>query len=258
MITLGLSDSLAVPVSGSTTEEAAEPRWEGEFASGETTYDLFRSMRRFAKHHGFSHFLVMAEPVHAGSTLGEMAMISNWRPEMLRSYDRLSLLDRTPDVEWMRNSVEPLFWTLESHADGGRGGFPAEGRALFESFGHRAGVLFPVFSADAKRGGVGFSAPSMPRLDRAGIIEMAWISGLVFNRLAMIDQGLRASRIALTERETQCVIWIAAGKSSSEAAEILGISPHTVDYYLSAAGRKLNTVNRVHTVATALRLRLLR
>lgn len=43
-----------------------------------------------------------------------------------------------------------------------------------------------------------------------------------------------------------------------EAAEILGISPHTVDYYLSAAGRKLNTVNRVHTVATALRLRLLR
>ncbi|GIL03346.1 MAG: transcriptional regulator [Alphaproteobacteria bacterium] len=224
----------------------------------ETTYDLFRLLRTFAVEHGFQWFIVIAEPPRANVTLSEITMITNWQPELLRAYDHARLIETSPVVEWMKRPSEPLFWTLDTLIARGSAELAEPTRRLFEEFGHGAGVLFPVFSADATRGAVGFSAERMPGLDGHQVMEMAWTSSGVFNRLWQIEQMVSPARTELTVREIECIRWIAAGKSSAEAAAILGISPHTVDHYLATAGRKLNTVNRAHTVAMALRLRLLR
>lgn len=224
----------------------------------ETTYDLFRLLRTFAVQHGFQWFIVITEPPRANVTLSEITMITNWQPELLRAYDHARLIETSPVVEWMQRPSEPLFWTLDTLITRGGVELGELARGLFDEFGHGAGVLFPVFSADATRGAVGFSTAAMPQLDGQQIMEMAWTSSGVFNRLWQIEQMASPARTELTEREIECIRWIAAGKSSADAAAILGISPHTVDHYLATACRKLNTVNRAHTVATALRLRLLR
>lgn len=59
---------------------------------------------------------------------------------------------------------------------------------------------------------------------------------------------------ALTRREIDCVHWVSLGKTSDEIATILGLSQHTVNYYLTNAASKLDTANRVHTACTAIRL----
>jgi len=51
--------------------------------------------------------------------------------------------------------------------------------------------------------------------------------------------------------------WTAAGKTSAEIAEILGLSEHTVNHYLNKATKKLDTVNRTQAVAKALRVGLI-
>jgi DNA-binding CsgD family transcriptional regulator len=81
--------------------------------------------------------------------------------------------------------------------------------------------------------------------------------------LPLIDFVVGAQRantmgvMALSHRETDCLQWAAAGKTSIETGMILGLSPHTVNQYLSAATLKLEAVNRTHAVTKAVRLGLI-
>ena len=43
------------------------------------------------------------------------------------------------------------------------------------------------------------------------------------------------------------------GKTSSEIATIVGLSEHTVNHYLISSTKKLESSNRIHAVANALR-----
>ncbi len=61
----------------------------------------------------------------------------------------------------------------------------------------------------------------------------------------------------LTARERETLAWASQGKSAWEIGEILGISQRTVEEHLSAAGRKLGAVNRVHAVAIGIRERVI-
>ena len=81
--------------------------------------------------------------------------------------------------------------------------------------------------------------------------------------LPLIDAVLATERsknklsTCLSQRETDCLQWAAAGKTSVETGIILGLSPHTVNQYLAAATTKLKAVNRTHAVTKAIGLGLL-
>lgn len=62
-----------------------------------------------------------------------------------------------------------------------------------------------------------------------------------------------AGRI-LTGREREILKLISHGNTSETAAAILGIAGRTVDAHIANAGAKLGASNRIHAVATALRL----
>ena len=79
------------------------------------------------------------------------------------------------------------------------------------------------------------------------------ISIQVFNRLAEIGAAWKTGQVMLTDREVECLSWTAAGKTSLEIAEILGLSEHTVNHYLNQVTRKLEAVNRTQAVVKAIR-----
>lgn len=58
--------------------------------------------------------------------------------------------------------------------------------------------------------------------------------------------------INLTERERECLLWVAEGKTIRETAAGHGISERTVVYHLQNAMDKLKAVNRCHAVARAM------
>jgi len=57
----------------------------------------------------------------------------------------------------------------------------------------------------------------------------------------------------LTKREREVLQWTAAGKTSWEISQILGVAESTIIAHIKAAAAKLNTPNRVATVVVALR-----
>lgn len=66
------------------------------------------------------------------------------------------------------------------------------------------------------------------------------------------ENGHTASQ-TLNIRETECLKWVAAGKTSNEIAQITTLSEHTVNHYLAICCRKLDSVNRVQAAVTAVR-----
>lgn len=71
-------------------------------------------------------------------------------------------------------------------------------------------------------------------------------------RLTRARDGMeyRAPRVSTRERE--CLVWVARGKSDSEIATILGISPETVHQYVKHVRATHDVVSRSQLVARAL------
>src|SRR5215472_6130583 len=74
------------------------------------------------------------------------------------------------------------------------------------------------------------------------------------------DRALPLRRLGngmLSERESQCLIESARGKTTSEIGQILQISERTVAFHLANVRRKLDAANSRHAVTKALSLRLI-
>jgi DNA-binding CsgD family transcriptional regulator len=67
-----------------------------------------------------------------------------------------------------------------------------------------------------------------------------------------------AAPVKLSNREKECLLWTALGLSAKEIAQRLGITYRTVEFHLQGAKQKLSANNRVHTVAKAISLGLIR
>jgi LuxR family quorum sensing-dependent transcriptional regulator len=63
---------------------------------------------------------------------------------------------------------------------------------------------------------------------------------------------------ALSPRERQVLTLFAHGKSAKSVAQVLEISPRTVDVHSGSIIRKLGAENRMHAVAIAIRAGILK
>jgi len=68
------------------------------------------------------------------------------------------------------------------------------------------------------------------------------------------DELLLRQQFALTQRESEVLLWLARGKSNRDIAEILGISPRTVNKHVEQVFSKLDVENRASATAHATKI----
>jgi len=61
----------------------------------------------------------------------------------------------------------------------------------------------------------------------------------------------------LSDRERECLKWVAEGKTTDEVALILGVSSNTVNSYVAHAIQKFGASNRAMAIATAIRSKII-
>jgi LuxR family quorum sensing-dependent transcriptional regulator len=71
-------------------------------------------------------------------------------------------------------------------------------------------------------------------------------------RLSRAPKDPGADAAKLTKREAEILKWAKEGKTSFETSVILNISERTVNFHVGNILKKLNVINRVQAVATAL------
>jgi len=68
------------------------------------------------------------------------------------------------------------------------------------------------------------------------------------------DENVLKNAFVLTEREAEVLLWIANGKTNREIAQILEMSPRTVNKHLEQVFKKLGVENRTAAASVAIRL----
>lgn len=119
----------------------------------------------------------------------------------------------------------------------------------------------------------GFGVPSFGPNNRNAYVAFGFAQGLTgedearMGTLAAIAQSahLKICQLAepleeakqLSERERQVLHWVGRGKSNSDIATILGVSPETVKTYLRRIYGKLDVADRVGATVKALKLSII-
>ena len=88
------------------------------------------------------------------------------------------------------------------------------------------------------------------RLGDVGFGETMW---LLTQRAPGAAEATRLASAALTPRETEVLSWIAKGKTNRDVADILGMSPRTVNKHLEHVFEKLGVETRAAAAALASR-----
>ncbi|RYE41525.1 MAG: LuxR family transcriptional regulator [Hyphomicrobiales bacterium] len=222
-----------------------------ETAALATQYDVVRFLRRVTETYGMRAFLVVRMPGGTAQTVQSVSVVSSWPAELMARYDRAAMLPNSPLFGRVLNTTVPFVIDLEQQA-AGKSGREAEVLTLFKSYNMERVALLPVCDPDGHRGVVSFYGERQLPTHQE-MLELTMIAIQVFDRLYQIGRNDHRPGEDLTEREIDCLNWTAAGKTSAEISEILGLSEHTVNHYLNRATRKLDTVNRTQAVAKAIR-----
>ncbi len=117
--------------------------------------------------------------------------------------------------------------------------------------GKMDGIVIPVHDGDDI---VWFSAfvGSEPDLSQRTLSLMSAAVHAGFARYCDLANADGVRNGALTPRDAECLHWIADGKTDSQVAAILQISPRTVRFHIDNAKTKLGASTRVQAVAKRL------
>jgi len=123
------------------------------------------------------------------------------------------------------------------------------------------GYIFPVHG---RRGLVGSLSLGGKPVDLEGV-ELGLFESIarrLYWKLIHVADPEAAARLSavvdveLTRREMEALSLLAEGMTSPDIGRVLGISSHTVDWYMNGLQEKLGARNRHHAVAIAFRLGL--
>lgn len=200
--------------------------------------------------------LLMAEDNRSiAELLGwEAVYIDEWRA------NKLYLID--PLARTCRVAVKPFLWDAEAIAEMAMAADPKGRRAwhLLPERGVVGGIAIPIHLPMSRVASIGFVSFDKS-IDLADILErhgpaLRLVGHVFMDRVyeARPDETQVCSQVSLTEREIECLTWVALGKTDAEIGMILNRSHATARFHVDKAAEKLGAANRTRAVALAVQL----
>jgi len=164
-----------------------------------------------------------------------------------------------PTVQYCAQNITPMSWdgrTVMKSESGELRRFMSEA----SDFGINNGVSFPVHTAQGDFAMLSFARESLSQPSSA-CIQRVLPLGQLFTaylheavRRIFDSDALALSKVDLTQREKECLLWATEGKTTWETSRILRISERTVTFHLQNVQGKLGVSNRQQAVARAVSL----
>jgi DNA-binding CsgD family transcriptional regulator len=143
---------------------------------------------------------------------------------------------------------QPLFIAKNSSRNSRICGDPESELARF---GHNE-VYALWLGTGARRACAFFSASSLDRIRRNLVPAAQFRSAYLLSEMTDSEAGATPAD-PLSDRERECLFWVAEGKTTDDVALIVGVSANTANRYIAHAIRKLSAANRAKAVAIAIR-----
>jgi DNA-binding CsgD family transcriptional regulator len=201
--------------------------------------DIGGGVKALSDYVGADGYLLARHELNSENGL-ENIVSSDWPFDLVRNrgQELLTQLSRTTELEKCLSVLQPAFSMLP------------EDPAIPDGVGREYCSI--IFNAGRNRFCLMFICPHDVILSQQRLRETALLSSY-FASLLFRDAIRTARDMDLTERELECLYWIAEGKTSDEIATIIGISKNTINNYITSVMRKTATRTRSEAIAYAVR-----
>jgi LuxR family transcriptional regulator, activator of conjugal transfer of Ti plasmids len=186
------------------------------------------------------------------------ALISSYPKSWTAKYFDLRYQKIDPVVQRAAREYDPFAWGGGSTIGGAR-----EQQRFFDeatTFGIKSGITVPIRTGFGRIAAFTVAtAESVADTDRLLVktSDILRLIGLYFHThaSARLDRSFEKplDGTALTQRERQCLSWVARGKTIADIAVLVQIAPRTVVFHLENARRKLDAGSIAQCVAEAFR-----
>lgn len=196
-------------------------------------------------------YVVCCDLARPGESLKALQLANSWPAAWANRYFARNYVTRDPMVRELFRTYCPFRWdeVLERRRIS-----PGERLVLNEAadFGMRQGLVVPIHGCDGRTGVLSLAGSHCDCDDRSRA-ELHLVAIYAHARLNDLSGASAAPRseVRLTPRQRECLHWVAAGKSTWEIGEILGIRESTVHATLENAKRRLGVTTRIQAVLKA-------
>lgn len=229
----------------------------------ETVEELHGVGAKIAGHFNFDHFIYGAR-VPISLVRPQLFVISGFPHKWWEHYKKNNYFQADPTINHCLNNTTPLLWSKIRHNPQ----LPIESRRFMrDAAGHglKNGVSFPIHGSQGEGAlmslASGDSSPAFSQHILQNLPTLQFLTNYYHEQARKIVSIEELPSLpetpVLSQREKECLLWAAEGKTAWETSQILDISERTVIFHLQNAARKMNVTNRQHAIARAVALRLI-
>lgn len=226
-----------------------------QLATCKTTQNIKQVCESFCDNFGYDHYFY-GVLIPTSFTKPSIYILSNQPDEWRTRYSEMGYLSIDPTASYCMEHIVPVHWTDIHNPEPALPGAIKMFREALD-FGIADGISFPIHTIRHETAMLSLSGGKPDADWNKRLITYTpechlfatYLHEAVLRILPDIRQAVSA---ILTEREKECLLWTAEGKTSWEISQILNISERTVVFHLKNATQKLDVVNRQHAVAKAI------
>jgi LuxR family quorum-sensing system transcriptional regulator CciR len=215
--------------------------------------DLHLLMAETAREFGADYFLMIH---HADFSRGARGLVrvGNYPLEFMKisRQDGRALDD--PIMEACEKTLTGFFWSDVGSVIKLTDKHRRRAEAV-SSIGLRDGFVVPTHIPGEHLGSCHFASERgklVPRENSAALQAVAAFGFEAARRIVSQDGDLFRGAIPLTDRQRECIILSARGKSDSVIAQLLGLRPKTVNAYMESAKKRYGVATRNQLIVRAL------
>lgn len=226
-----------------------------------TVEDIHATCSALCGQFGFDRFLYGAR-MPTSFVKPYFIFVNGYPREWRERYTARGYMSIDPTVTHCASHLTPICWD-QVGPQKDRNSQVREFMGEAQEFGLNSGVSFPIHSAQGEFAMLNLaSSEDCARTKSSITAAMPHVSMFSAHlheavRRVFQHQVLPLTRVHLTDREKQCLLWAAEGKTTWETSHILGVSERTVIFHLQNAADKLKVVRRQQAVARAISLGLI-
>jgi|SRR4051812_19770754 len=224
-----------------------------DVSSADSEAELRAILTEITREMGFAHF-ALSHHVDLSRSTEPAIRIHNYPEEWERYYDRQHLGRTDPVHRACQMTAVGFAWSqLPKMIPLTRRDLAVLEAAARQGLG--TGFTVPAHVPGEVNGSCSFATARGRTLQAESLATAQLVGAFAFEaarRLAKRERQKLSDPARFSERERDCLIWVARGKSDSEIATILGISPETVHQYMKQARANYDAVSRSQLVAHAL------
>ena len=218
---------------------------------GNNDHDLAETLRAIASEIGLCHIAYLRLSPDKSNDIYMLGAVATYSRLWQTRYFLKKYVVHDPVISYGREADQPFDWANLPIEDPATKAFLAD--ALSHGVG-RNGLSIPLRGPRGVVALVSFTS-DMSKDEwedyKAANIKSLKLLSVLIDSASHINFKLPAFPVHLSNREEQCLVWAARGKTYQEIAEILGLAFGSVKTHLDAARHKLHCMNLTHAAAVA-------